>query len=237
MAFAFLAHKKRNKYRNQIVTIQKRARGNQGRNKAKEHRLFVSARKIQRAWRRSQEQKAFKGMRLGILLAQQRWRVHNAKSQLKKLKQEAKEVGALVAKNQKAQEQAKELRIKNEELEAQVLQLQSEKKTMQAKIKQLEEGLTEMQASLEEVKKKAAEDATENAGKIAVEGAEFTEMKQQLADKTELAANLQVELEALKDQNAKQQQSAADSEARYQQLLKSTAMQSMATLGPGGMPA
>ena len=36
--------------------------------------------------------------------------MHYAKSQMKKLKAEAKEVGALVAKNQKAAEQATELR-------------------------------------------------------------------------------------------------------------------------------
>lgn len=47
----------------------------------------------------------------------------------------------MMAKAQKAAEQATELRKHNEELEAHQLQLQSENKTLSQKVKSLEEGV------------------------------------------------------------------------------------------------
>jgi myosin heavy subunit len=105
-----------------VVKLQSFLRGRKGRKMAAEYKLHVSARKIQRQWRRRSEQKVYNLLRTAVYVTQQRWRMHNAKSQMKKLKQEAKEVGVLMAKSQKNEEAAAEARKKcAEELKAPVL--------------------------------------------------------------------------------------------------------------------
>merc|ERR1712129_654294 len=73
-----------------IVKLQSWRRGLVGRQYAKEYKKFVMARKIQRNWRRLQEQKMYTVLRKAIQVTQERWRMHFAKQQMKKLKQEAK---------------------------------------------------------------------------------------------------------------------------------------------------
>jgi len=224
-----------------IVRIQSWRRGIIGRRKAKEYKLYVSARKIQRAWRRSQEQKVYQALRKTIYIAQQRWRMHHAKQQLKKLKQEAKEVGALMAKSQKAQEQVAELRKKNEDYEAQQLQMVSQKKTLEEKIRGLEEMVQELQKHKEETKVQLEEAAriAADTSKVMVDAEGLEKMKLEVEEKEKELTAVKTELAEIKSNFEKQKESLAQSETRYQQLLKSTAMQSMVNLGgaPGSSPA
>jgi len=222
-----------------VVRLQAWRRGITGRRSAKEYKKFVSAQKIQRNWRRRQEQKVYKVLMYAIRVAQERWRMHYAKQQMKKLKQEAKEVGALMAKNQKAQEQATELRKKNEEMEAVQLQLQSEKKSLQQKVKQMEETLQELQQQIDEVKKvseEAARQATESMNS-AVDSEAIDDLKRQLQEKDAEAAELKNQIDNLKEQIEQQQSELKSSEVRYANLLKSSAMASMAQALPAGSSA
>jgi len=219
-----------------VIRIQAWRRAIRGRRHAKEYKLFVSARRIQRTWRRRREQKVYKALRTAILVAQQRYRMHSAKSQMKKLKQEAKEVGALMAKSQKAQEQATEMRKRNEDLEAVQLQLQSEKKTLSERVKRLEEALSEKQAELETAKTESEEAAklAADTTKVVVDSEGLAQLHKQIEDKDAELAAFQAELAEMKEKFAKQAQALQEAEANYRTLLKSTTMQTMAML-PGGM--
>lgn len=217
-----------------VIRVQAWRRGIVGRRNAGLLRRFVSAQRIQRAWRRRQEQIIYRALRAAILVTQQRWRMHHAKQQTKKLKQEAKEVGALMAKNQKAQEQANELRKKNEELEAHQLQLQAENKSLQLKVKQLEDQVSELTHQLEETKKQAEEAvklAADNT-KMLIETEKVQKLQTEVEEKDQEVADLRTELEQLKEAHAKQGASLKDSESMYQRLLESTTRQSLSNL-PG----
>jgi len=235
----FLASRKYRSILAKVIKIQAWRKGINGRRHAKEYRKFVMARRIQRQWRRFQDQKVYKVLRKAIYVAQERWRLANAKQQMQKLKKEAKEVGALMAKSQKNAEQAAELRKRNEELEAQALQLQAEKGTLQTRAKQLEESMSETAVTLEEVKKQAEEAmklAADNT-KTVVDTETLEKMKAQVEEKGNEASELRKEIEELKEQQTKQQERLQDAEGRYQQLLRNTAMQSTAGMTMGTKPA
>eukprot|EP00443_Scrippsiella_acuminata_P068851 CAMPEP_0115487064 /NCGR_PEP_ID=MMETSP0271-20121206/60759_1 /TAXON_ID=71861 /ORGANISM="Scrippsiella trochoidea, Strain CCMP3099" /LENGTH=1711 /DNA_ID=CAMNT_0002915095 /DNA_START=96 /DNA_END=5231 /DNA_ORIENTATION=+ len=235
---AVLAQRKYRAIYKKIVQIQAWRKGITGRRHAKEYRRYVSARKIQRNWRRYQDQKVYTALKKALYLAQERMRLTHAKKQMQKLKKEAKEVGALMAKSQKAAEQAAELRKRNEELEAVQLQLQSENKSLHSKVKTLEETLHEMQQTLEEAKKTAeeAERLAADTSKTVVDTETLSAMQNQVEERDAEFTKLQEELAGIKTESQQQQQKLQDAEGRYQQLLKSTATQSTAglTMGAGG---
>jgi len=219
-----------------LIRIQAWRRGIVGRRAAKERKLFVGARKIQRNFRRKQDQTVFATLIPAVRVAQERWRMHHAKQQMKQLKQEAKEVGALMAKNQKAQEQAAELRKKNDEMEAVQLQLMSEKKSLLSRIKQLEDTMQEMQQQMDAAKQQAVE-----AAKLAADAAQaqanseaMEAMKKSMEERDGEISAVRTEMEKLKEFSEQQKEELKGAEARYQQLLRSTAMQSMANLGGSG---
>jgi len=218
-----------------VVKIQAWRRGILGRKHAKEYKLYVSARKIQRQWRRYQDQKIYTILKKAIYVAQERLRLSVAKKQMQKLKKEAKEVGALMAKSQKAAEQAAELRKKNDELEAVQLQLQSEKKSLQGKVKQLEESIQTMQQSLEEVKQQAdtAAKLAADKSKTIVETERLEGMQKQIQERDAELAKLRQDIEEAKASSVQNAQKLQEAEGRYQQLLKSTAMQSTAGMNMG----
>ncbi|CAE7766969.1 XI-B [Symbiodinium sp. CCMP2592] len=74
-----------------VVKIQAWQKGICGRRYAKEYRKVSSATRIQRNWKRWKTQRVYKLFRQAVYVAQERLRMHAAKSQMKKLKQEAKE--------------------------------------------------------------------------------------------------------------------------------------------------
>ncbi|OLQ10551.1 Myosin-14 [Symbiodinium microadriaticum] len=220
-----------------VIKIQAVRRGVLGRRYAKEHRRHVSAARLQSLVRTRREQRIYDALRQSIVFAQQRLRMRNAKGQLKKLKQEAKEVGAMMAKAQKAQEQASEMRKHNEEMEAHQLQLQSENKTLSNKVKHLEEMLQQMQQQFEDMKAQAAEAAklAADQSKTVVEAEKMEGLNSQLSQRDEELAGLRKELQEMKETHTKQQESLKSAEANYQQLLRSTAMQSVGA--SAGAPA
>ncbi|CAE7743856.1 XI-2 [Symbiodinium sp. CCMP2456] len=232
----------RTRYQNilrKVIKIQAVRRGVLGRRYAKEHRRHVSAARLQSLVRTRREHRIYDALRQSIVFAQQRLRMRNAKGQLKKLKQEAKEVGAMMAKAQKAQEQASEMRKHNEEMEAHQLQLQSENKTLSNKVKHLEEMLQQMQQQFEEMKVQAAEAAklAADQSKTVVEAEKMEGLNSQLSQRDEELAGLHKELQEMKETHAKQQESLKSAEANYQQLLRSTAMQSVGASAGAPAPA
>lgn len=222
--------------RKKVIRVQALRRGFVGRRMAKEHKLHCCATKIQRSWKRYQDQKIYKALKNAIYIAQERMRLIAAKQQMQKLKKEAKEVGALMAKSQKAQEQAQELRKKNEELEAVQYQLQSEKKSLLAKIKQLEEEIEKLNNNLAEANKYAEEVAKRAAdeSQTVVETKKLNEMHKLMEDRDKELTQLQNAIEEEKNNAKKQQEKLQDAENRYQKLLKSTAMQSTAGMAGTG---
>lgn len=216
-----------------VVKIQAWHKGICGRRYAKEYRKVASATRIQRNWKRWKTQRVYKLFRQAVYVAQERLRMHAAKTQMKKMKQEAKEVGALMAKSQKAQEQATSLRKRNEELEAVQLQLQSEKKSLQMRVKELEESLEKMKTQMDEVRASAEEAAklAADTSKMVVETESLKQLEQALSEKTSEISQVKEELVSMKEASSKQQEQLQDAESRYQNLLKSTAMQSI-----GGLP-
>eukprot|EP00440_Ansanella_granifera_P071094 gb/GFBE01077158.1/.p1 GENE.gb/GFBE01077158.1/~~gb/GFBE01077158.1/.p1 ORF type:complete len:1701 (+),score=509.72 gb/GFBE01077158.1/:1-5103(+) len=228
-----LARKTFSDIQKKVVKIQAVRRGILGRRNAKEYKKHSAAARLQALVRARKDREVYVALRQSILFAQQRWRMRHAKSQLKKLKQEAKEVGALMAKAQKVQEQASELRKSNEELEAHQLQLQSEKKSLSGKVKQLEDSLQQVQQSFEEMKTQAADAAKLAAdhSKTVVEAEKMEGLNKEIADRDVELQGLLKELQELKDTHAKQEEAIKHAEANYQQLLRSTAMQSV-----GGAP-
>lgn len=234
------AHLQRRQYRRSfrlIVRLQAWRKGIIGRRQAKDYRLNFCASKIQRQWKRFLDQRIYDKLKKAIYIAQERLRLRMAKQQMQKLKKEAKEVGALMAKSHKAAEQANELRKRNDELEAVQLQLQSEKKSLQAKVKHLEDTLKDMQQSLDEAKVKADEAAqlASDQTRMIIETETLTKMQEQIEERDAELAKLRAELDELRASQKQGSDRLHEAEARYQQLLKSTAMQSTVgmTMGVG----
>jgi len=212
-----------------IIKIQALIQGIKGRKRAKQYKLDVSATKIQRSWLRRQDQRAYMLLRKAIYVAQQRWRMQNAKKQRLKLKQEKEDVRAVMAKLSTAQQQAVEYRAKTEELEAQQLQLQSENKSLIAKKAQLEEKFSKLQKQYDDTKEEteeAVKSAAESA-KTVIDTEKLNAMQVQLDEKIQAIAALQAESASLKQEGMKRKEDLSAAEARYAQLLKSTAMQSV----------
>jgi len=234
----FLDRKRYHALLKKVIKIQAWRKGIIGRRFAKEYKKVTSATRIQSSWKRWRVRRVYKALRQAVYVAQERWRITHAKSQMKKLKQEAKEVGALMAKSQKAQEQATSLRKRNEELEAVQLQLQSEKKSLQHRVKELEESLEKIKTQMEEVKSQAEEAAKLAAdnSKMIVETESLKSMEQALEDKSSQISQVKAELTSLKAASTEQQEELQKTESRYQQLLQNTAMQSTGMAGAPGAP-
>ncbi|CAJ1340206.1 unnamed protein product [Effrenium voratum] len=90
----FLARKRYRALLKKVIRIQAWRKGLTGRKYAKEFKRVRYATRIQSCWKRWRVQRIYKQLRLAVHVAQERWRMHAAKSQMKQLKQEAKEVGA-----------------------------------------------------------------------------------------------------------------------------------------------
>ena len=234
----FLDRKRYHALLKKVIKIQAWRKGIIGRRFAKEYKKVTSATRIQSSWKRWRVRRVYKALRQAVYVAQERWRITHAKSQMKKLKQEAKEVGALMAKSQKAQEQATSLRKRNEELEAVQLQLQSEKKSLHHRVKELEESLEKIKTQMEEVKSQAEEAAKLAAdnSKMIVETESLKSMEQALEDKSSQISQVKAELTSLKAASTEQQEELQKAESRYQQLLQNTAMQSTGMAGAPGAP-
>jgi WD40 repeat protein/GTPase SAR1 family protein len=136
-----------------------------------------------------------------------------------------------MAKAQKAAEQAKEFQKKNDELEGKSIQLSSEKKSLEAKLKQMEESLAAKSSELETVKGEAEQAIkAEKENATMVDNEKLATMEKDLSDKDNEIKEFKNQVAQLKEENVKQGDKLAQAEQKYQNLLKSTAMQSMANL-------
>lgn len=169
---------------------------------------------------------------VGTYASQQRLRMYIAKKQLKKLRQEAMEVGVLMVKAQKSQEEAAELRKKNVDLEGIRVQMLNEKKVLKGNVKQLEDDLKEKENQLECARKKIEESVVLSATQVIVERKTMSNLEGQLSEKDAEILKLKEELQQKKQTEEKQQEALNAAEARYQQLLKSTVMASMVNMNP-----
>jgi len=220
------------RYLKRVVRIQSWRQGIIGRRKAKEHRRNVKATKIQQVWRKRQERQIYMVLMKSIHLAQERWRMHYAKSQMKKLKQEAKEVGALMAKNQKAQEQTIELRKKCEDLEAAQLQMSAEKKTLMKQVQSLQDQQQSLMQQMEDAKKQAEEAARQavESSKAAEEAEAMEALRAELKERDAQIEELKETQNALKEAMKELEVECKGNEQRYHQLLRSQTTQAMAGL-------
>ncbi|CAD7956287.1 unnamed protein product [Amoebophrya sp. A120] len=225
-----LAKKEYRKIRKAIILMQAAWRGKKGRSFAKEFKKFKAITKIQATYRSVLERRIFVAMRLGINQLQTRWRMKQAKVQLKKLKQEAKEVGNLLAKHQKQQELVKEQSRKLQETESLGLQLKAENKDLSNHVSKLEQELKKQEEKMQELQqdeevRRKKEEEEGSLAKIKTEELEKLEsesdsLKQENSKLKEEIATLKQEVEKLREQ-------VEQSNTRYTQLLKNTAMQSM----------
>jgi len=225
--------------RQKIIRLQAWRRGILGRRKAKDYKRNSSAAKIQSSWKRYQDVRSYNLLKKAIKVAQDRMRLVAAKHQMQQLKKEAKEVGALMAKSQKASEQARELGRRNDELEAETYKLQSEKKSYQDQVKKLEDTAAELKSSIEDVKKKTEEAMAHaaTAAQTAIETEKLEAMMKKMQERDDEIAQLKKEIEETKLDQQQKRKKVEDAEARYQKLLTDTATQSTAAMGGGGYGA
>merc|ERR1719482_1695918 len=96
--------------------------------------------------------RTWKKMRLGVLATQQALRIRGAKLQLRSLKSEQREVGAMMNKFHKAQDEAKEMRRRFTEVENKRIKAISEKSALEDKHGNQQQQMVELQAQLSQMK-------------------------------------------------------------------------------------
>eukprot|EP00427_Karlodinium_veneficum_P009223 CAMPEP_0169080892 /NCGR_PEP_ID=MMETSP1015-20121227/10721_1 /TAXON_ID=342587 /ORGANISM="Karlodinium micrum, Strain CCMP2283" /LENGTH=1694 /DNA_ID=CAMNT_0009140647 /DNA_START=1 /DNA_END=5085 /DNA_ORIENTATION=+ len=234
------ARKEYQNIRRKVVRLQVWRKCILARRRAKEQKIFRSASKIQKVWRGKRDHEVYKQLRMTIAIAQQRYRMNFAKAQLRKLKSEAREVGAIMAKQHAAQSQVMELKTKCASLEVVEFQLQAEKKNLTDKAKSLEDTVAEMKVEMEALRKHTQDAATQAAqsAQDAVESDAMVKMKEVLSEKDALKEQLKTELAEAKEAFEKTKAEYQNSEKKYQQLLQMQAQgggqASRAQPRPGG---
>ena len=116
------------------IRIQSRRRGIIVRRKFATIKVDRAALRIQAAWRSLQVRRTYRVLVAGIVQAQHSWRMRSAKLQLRRLKQEAKEVGSLLGKYQSVQVDVLELKKRNADLEGSKIHYANEKAQLLKKI-------------------------------------------------------------------------------------------------------
>ena len=132
--------------RRYATKIQSVWRGVTARTEVAGMKVEIAATKVQSAWRAVIVRRAYRALHAGVLQAQRSFRMREAKAQLRRLKDEAKEVGSLLAKFQTSQAELQEIKRKSDDLEGTKVHLTS-------RIEALEEDLKSVKA--EEAKAKA----------------------------------------------------------------------------------
>ena len=125
--------------RNAAIKIQSVWRGVLTRRKFATLKEDRAASKIQAVWRGKRTRAAYTQLSLAVGEIQRHWRMRAAKMQLRRLKQEAKEVGSLLAKYQMSQTQIQELKRRNDDLEGTKVHLVSERAQLTKRVEGLEE--------------------------------------------------------------------------------------------------
>ncbi|GJP48412.1 hypothetical protein CLOM_g7701 [Closterium sp. NIES-68] len=108
----YRGHRARAHYKRQqkaAVTMQSAARGMFARREASARRRNLAARKIQTHWRRHKAQSAYRRTKRSVLVMQCIWRGRAGRLELKKLKHDAKQTGALQEAKSRLEKQLEEL--------------------------------------------------------------------------------------------------------------------------------
>lgn len=117
-----------------------------------EFKRFVAAQRIQAQWKGFKARSYYKRLRRATLLAQLCWRQILAKRQLRRLRQEQREAGALLAQNQKLQDENKALKAKADEAVSQQVLLVADRDRLASHVTQLETELQSLSAQIEELR-------------------------------------------------------------------------------------
>ncbi|CAI5513551.1 unnamed protein product [Closterium sp. Naga37s-1] len=151
----YRGHRARVQYKRQVkaaVTIQSATRGMFARREASSRRRNLAARKIQTNFRRHKAQSEYKRTKRSALVMQSTWRGRAGRLELKKLKHDAKQTGALQEAKSRLEKQLEELTWRLQ-LEKRMRSDLEESKTQEvAKLQQEVDRLTaELQASKDEI--------------------------------------------------------------------------------------
>ncbi|KAF4705085.1 hypothetical protein FOZ63_012578, partial [Perkinsus olseni] len=141
-----------------VVLIQSVQRGRMARAFAEEYRVNTAAARIQAAWKAWHVRRQYLALRASVLTAQRQFRMRAAKMQLRRLKQEAKEVGSLLAKYQNAQAEVTSVKKKLAETEALLLQSRSENQQLKTGRETLSQRIVLLEGQLDAAVKKHHEE-------------------------------------------------------------------------------
>lgn len=119
--------------------IQARWRGQQARKRYAAMKQDMGIAIIQATWRGFVVRRAYKQILAGAVQVQRQLRMREAKEQLRRLKDEAKEVGSLLSKYSDTQSEIQEVKRRNDDLEASKVMLATERSTMAKRIETLED--------------------------------------------------------------------------------------------------
>ncbi|EER20303.1 myosin F, putative [Perkinsus marinus ATCC 50983] len=141
-----------------VIFIQAVQRGRMARVFAKEYRINTAAARIQAVWKGWHVRRQYCALRASALAAQRQFRMRAAKMQLRRLKQEAKEVGSLLAKYQNAQAEVTMVKRKLAETEALLLQSKSENQQLKVGRETLSQRIVVLEGQLDAAVKKHEEE-------------------------------------------------------------------------------
>lgn len=182
-ARGYLARKKYLSEKKAAVTIQAYARGMAGRKLYRHMKRTKAATTIQRDWRRYKAQKDYRNLQKAALTLQCGWRARGARLQLKKLKHDSRQTGALQEAKTKLEKQCEELtwrlqlekrmRLDLEETKGQeVTKLQNEVADAVAKLEAANAKAQEKESEVQALMRKLAAATKEvEEGKTALEAA------------------------------------------------------------------
>ena len=223
-----------------VTVISSWLRGRKTRKWVKQYKLHVSAGKIQSLFRGWRVRRMYESMRSVCGNFQRLWRARSAKLQLRRLKNEAKEVGALLNKFQKTQEELMELKKKQADLEAGKLHAQQEVSQLHKRVAVLTDELDSAVREKEFIKKSATEQVEniKNEYEGSIRGAlssfagvdvqssslssflsQISSLQLQLSETQKLVDDQSMEISTLKESLVNSQKQASDFESK----LSSTA--------------
>jgi WD40 repeat protein len=172
-----------------VSKIQAIYRGTKTRKYVAQYKLHVAARKIQTLWRGWQVKQIWRKFLTGASLAQRLFRTRTARLQLRRLKQEAKEVGSLLVKFNHSQGEVLELRRKISEIEAGRIFAQQETQTLAKKLQVTCEEFEYERRVLEDKHRRQVQEMEEELAKTKTR-AEEAENKYQLLLKSANASTV-----------------------------------------------
>ncbi|MFS7930647.1 putative myosin ATPase [Helianthus anomalus] len=208
-----------NKYKLSVIVIQTGLRAMAAHNEFRHRKTTKAALLVQANWHRHRDFKYYKRLKRSAVVTQTRWRGRVARKELRKLKQEARQTGALQEAKDKLQAQVEDLTWR--------LQLEKRMKTdlEEAKgqeIQKLQNSLQTLQAKLDETnellikERESAQKAIEEASAIVKETTPIH------VEDTEKIDKLSAEVKELKSLLESERNRANESEKKCTEALESS---------------